>query len=55
MRTSALPRRSTPGVLELLGADVVNLNNESLGVGAEELLHLFEVGFFLFARERHDK
>lgn len=48
-----LAAESDPGVLELLRANVVDIDNEGLGVGAEELLHLLEVLFFTFAGERH--
>jgi hypothetical protein len=41
------------GVLHLLGADVVNLDDEHLGVLAEQTLHSLEVEILLSLRERH--
>jgi len=43
-----------PGVLQLPRSNVVNSDNKGLGVAAHELLHLTEVLFFAFFRERHD-
>jgi len=41
------------GVLELLGTDIVNLNDEELGVGAQHVLEGIEILGFAFGGKRH--
>mmetsp|Transcript_4640 Transcript_4640/g.8861 ORF Transcript_4640/g.8861 Transcript_4640/m.8861 type:complete len:337 (-) Transcript_4640:64-1074(-) len=48
-----LAAEANTGVLELLGTNVVDLDDKGLGVGGEERLHLLEVLLLAFTGERH--
>ena len=54
-KTTNKKKTHLPSILQLTRPDVVNTDDESLGVASKELLHLDEVLLLSFSGERHFK